>query len=413
MLRKLIRRSVSKSTIHSLHSFSGFNFNHIVRDSTYDYIIAGAGCAGLSLAVQIAGSPSLRNKKILLIDKASKNANDRTWCYWEKDPGFFDDILFRKWNRVWFHGDGIASLLDISPYSYKMIRGIDFYNYCFQILKDHPGFNMLYEEIKAVSNEGGMTFVKTEHNLYKAEFVFNSVPFQQPEKKAGTYHLLQHFKGWIVETPGPVFNTREATLMDFRTPQHQGTTFLYTMPFSSTQALVEYTLFSESVLTDEEYDTGLRTYLSERLGISQYSILETEKGIIPMTNHRFREKEGRIFHIGTAGGQTKPSTGYTFRNIQMQVSEIIKSLEKSGRPDAGIKKTASRFHWYDSILLNILSNRKLEGKYIFSELFKKNNPTKILRFLDNATTMREEFSLLRSLPQWPFLKAGIEELVKK
>jgi lycopene beta-cyclase len=52
---------------------------------TYDYIITGLGCAGMSLLHYLLESP-LKSKKILVIDSCSKNTNDRTWCYWAEKP---------------------------------------------------------------------------------------------------------------------------------------------------------------------------------------------------------------------------------------------------------------------------------------------------------------------------------------
>ena len=60
----------------------------------YDYIIAGSGCAGLSLLHKILQTPSLQNKSILVIDKDQKKSNDRTWCFWEKNPGPFESIVY-------------------------------------------------------------------------------------------------------------------------------------------------------------------------------------------------------------------------------------------------------------------------------------------------------------------------------
>jgi lycopene beta-cyclase len=63
--------------------------------------------------------------------------------------------------------------------------------------------------------------------------------------------LLQHFKGWVIETAKPAFDPSQAIFMDFRVSQQNGTTFIYLMPTSSTTALVEYTLFTEKVLPQE------------------------------------------------------------------------------------------------------------------------------------------------------------------
>ncbi|HAO50811.1 MAG TPA: lycopene cyclase, partial [Runella sp.] len=51
----------------------------------YDFIIAGGGLAGLSLAYYM-NQTVLRDKSILIIDQDTKSQNDRTWCFWEKDP---------------------------------------------------------------------------------------------------------------------------------------------------------------------------------------------------------------------------------------------------------------------------------------------------------------------------------------
>jgi len=53
----------------------------------YDYIITGMGATGLMLAYQMTLDSFFDQKKILLIDKETKDQNDRTWCFWEKGNG--------------------------------------------------------------------------------------------------------------------------------------------------------------------------------------------------------------------------------------------------------------------------------------------------------------------------------------
>src|SRR5258706_10713868 len=89
------------------------------RRREYDYIIAGAGCAGLSLAVHMIHSGKFSDKKILIVDKEEKNKNDRTWCFWETGPGLFEPLVYQKWKQVWFHGDKFSKLLSLQPYEYK------------------------------------------------------------------------------------------------------------------------------------------------------------------------------------------------------------------------------------------------------------------------------------------------------
>ena len=94
----------------------------------FDYIITGGGLAGISLLHYFLQS-DLRDKKILLIDKSEKTENDRTWCFWEKEAGAFEFLVHHRWQHLNFYMPDFADALDIAPYTYKMIRGIDFYNY--------------------------------------------------------------------------------------------------------------------------------------------------------------------------------------------------------------------------------------------------------------------------------------------
>jgi lycopene beta-cyclase len=180
------------------------------------------------------------------------------------------------------------------------------------------------------------------------------------------------------------------------------------MPFTENRALIEYTMFSPSLLQTEQYDEGLEGYIRQHLKIEDYKITDTEFGVIPMTNHRFITNEGNIINIGTAGGQTKASSGYTFRFIQKNSAAIVQQLIKAGNPF--ITKENERFHFYDSILLNILHHNSLPGKSIFTDLFKKNKTQNVLRFLDNESSFTEELKIISSLPTWPFLKAALRQL---
>jgi lycopene beta-cyclase len=382
------------------------------RPSSYDYIITGMGCAGLSLAIHLVRNGCLEGRRLLLIEREKKEQNDRTWCFWETSPGPFEDVVYRRWSKAWFHAEGFSSLLDLAPYTYKMIRGQDYYRYCLDILESNPAVDMLYapvEEIRQLNNQAEVT---AGGNTYRAEYLFNSILFSSPQPVPGKYYLLQHFKGWIIETEDSRFRPDEPTLMDFRLPQPEGTTFVYVMPFSENRALVEFTLFSPSLLDSSAYDEGLKTYLDQFLGIQTFRIVEEEFGVIPMTNHRFPKRDGNIVYIGTAGGQTKASSGYTFRFIQKHAASLAESIRRKGHPFDLPSAMGGRFCWYDSVLLNILHHRTLEGWFIFRQLFRKNRPSTILRFLDNETSLAQEFRLLNTLPQWPFMKAGLKELFR-
>src|SRR6188768_2181526 len=116
-------------------------------DKHYDYIIAGAGCAGLSLLYSMMQHAFFFNKKILVIDKAEKNNNDRTWCFWEQQHGLFEDIVYHRWPQIDFFSSRFSARFDLNPYTYKMIRGIDLYTTVLNKATGFSNIDVVYDEV--------------------------------------------------------------------------------------------------------------------------------------------------------------------------------------------------------------------------------------------------------------------------
>lgn len=348
------------------------------------------------------------DKKILLIDKERKTKNDRTWCFWEKEKGFFEEVVYRRWDAVSFFSREYSSLMNIAPYQYKMIRGIDFYTYCFNEIGHHNNIEVVYGDIKEWQyvKDGILLKINNESFVLNAGEIFNSV-YTPGDDSKNAIKLLQHFKGWLIETGKPFFNPAEATIMDFRVHQQHGTTFAYILPFNTTSALVEYTLFTKELLQPGDYDKELKDYIHRFLGIHEYKVKEEEFGIIPMSNERFRFN-GNGWQIGAAGGQTKASSGYTFQFIQKKSQQIVDYLI-AGKSLHDIPPVPGRFRFYDNTLLYILYHNKLSADKIFSRLFKKNKPQQVLKFLDNESSLTDELKIISSLPALPFLKAALHQ----
>tara|TARA_B100000795_G_scaffold239070_1_gene200538 strand:+ start:26 stop:1174 length:1149 start_codon:yes stop_codon:yes gene_type:complete len=379
----------------------------------YDFIIAGSGCGGLSLLYRILQEPTLQNKSILIIDKDKKNSDDRTWCFWEKKEGIFDSIVHAKWNTLEFLSTDFQEKLDLGTYTYKMIRGVDFYNFVINHAKKFSNVTFLQESIVRITPDENSASVKTTENSYEGNIVFNSTAIFNPEITAQN-SLLQHFKGWVVKTETPFFNPKIGRLMDFRVSQINGTTFMYVLPISTTEALIEYTLFTTTVLDKEAYNTALKKYIKEELKIENYSISHEEFGVIPMSLAKFEKNPGKnIINIGTAGGFTKASSGYTFQFIQKDVTEIVTRLKSGKNLNVNTSFENKLYNWYDRTLIDVLLSKKMTGSEIFTEMFQKNSPEKILAFLGNESTLLEDITIMTSLPTKPFLTSGIKQLLKK
>ncbi len=376
----------------------------------YDYIIAGSGCAGLSLLYSLLQSPSLQYKSILVIDQAQKKNNDRTWCFWEKTPGLFESIVHEKWNTLEFLSTDFKKELDLESYTYKMILGLDFYNFVLNYAQKFENVTFLQETITAIDTGTESAVITTQENSYTARYVFNSTNVFNPEITEQN-SLLQHFKGWVIQSEKPVFNPKVGRLMDFSVSQKQGATFMYVLPTSTTKALVEYTLFSPRVLEKETYVTALKKYIKEDLKIDNYTIEHEEFGVIPMSLAKFEKtSKPNVINLGTSGGFTKASSGYTFQFIQKNVAEIVNNLEVGKRPNPSTAFKDKVYQWYDRTLLDVLLTKKLTGKEVFTKIFQKIPAKKILAFLGNESTLVEDISIMKSLPLKPFLGSGIKQL---
>ncbi len=191
--------------------------------------------------------------------------------------------------------------------------------------------------------------------------------------------------------------------MDFRTGQEQGTTFFYTLPVAENELFIEYTLFSKSLLPAAVYDQKIKSYLHDVLKIDTYEILEEEFGVIPMTDHPFKRFDGNIVHIGTAGGDTRASTGYTFTNIQKTIDQILHVYQSAGNPFFEEENISLKHQLYDAALLNVLAKQSYEGHQLFTDLFSKVPAYRIFAFLDAETSVFQDLQIMKSLKVIPFL----------
>jgi len=372
---------------------------------SYDYIIIGAGAAGLSLAYGLSQHPQLSKKRVLLIDKAHKIQNDRTWCFWTTEAPPFQEVIYRRWQQLAFHSMHGSRQFSIAPFFYYMIRGIDFYRYCFEHLA--PSIDFCVGEVSEATPAGEVTL--HDGKQFRAQWVFDS-RYLLPQKPAELPYpfLLQHFKGYVLHAPHDIFDPHTATLMDFRIPQGGESRFMYILPFSPKEALVEFTIFGKKLLPSSTYDHELKAYIEQHYGVLEsLEIKEEEFGVIPMAARGFRHPEGALIPIGTAAGCAKGSSGYAFIFIQKHCRQIVEALAHNQRPPA--YRPAWRFRHYDRIFLNVLYHGRMAGANIFSKLFLKLPPQKILRFLIEESSLFDELSVIYKLRSVAFVQAALHE----
>src|SRR5690606_2026433 len=111
-----------------------------------------------------------------------------------------------------------------------------------------------------------------------------------------------------------------------------------------------------------------------------------------MSDARFPRRAGAsVFRIGTAGGATRPATGYTFAAVRRHSAAVAAALH-DGHDDIPAPH-GRRALAMDAILLRALDTGRIDGPAFFTGLFRRTPPERLLRFLDGATSLREEWGI--------------------
>ena len=348
----------------------------------FDYIIIGGGCAGLSLAYELDLHSKLKDKTLAIVEPREEYKKDKTWSFWKVSPHNFEDCIKKSWDNFTINIPSHLKHIECKYMPYQTIDSGLFYHKIIDKIKQNTNINF-FKNINEVNTENS--------------FIFNSVSDTVDNKSS----LWQHFSGIEIETSKDFFDEKIFNLMDFDCDQKNSVHFFYTLPFSKTKALIETTWISDLNNTSlNDYDIQLKDYVENKLKIKNYKINYKETGAIPLFHPNNIKKLNQI-EIGTAGGMTRLSTGYTFLNIQEQSKYIRKNIEN-------IKDTKNfsierKYEFLDNIFLKVLKKNPEKMAQIFYKMFNCPSNT-VINFLSNRSSIYEDISIISKMPKWIFLK---------
>ena len=348
----------------------------------FDYVILGGGCAGLSLAYELDINNKIKNKSLAIVEIREEYRRDKTWSFWKIDNHNFDDCIIKSWNNF-----SINSKLG----SYEVLNK----DYPYQTIDSKLFYNKILNKIK--QNKNIEFFKNTDQLNLDNSIIFNSIP------PKGNYDdkLWQHFKGVEIETSKNIFDDKIFNLMDFDCDQRNSVHFFYTLPFEKNRALIETTWLSKmNDASLKDYDAQLEKYIEKTLKIKNYKINYQEEGAIPLFYPSNQIEKNKI-NIGSAGGMTRLSTGYTFLNIQDHCKYITNNIEKI----QGLKPyhIGKKYEFLDNVFLNVLKKYPEKMPKIFLNMFKAPSKT-VIKFLSNKSNIFEDFAIILRMPKWIFIK---------
>ena len=347
----------------------------------FDYIIVGGGCAGLSLAYELDIHNKLNNKTLAIIEPRAEYKRDKSWSFWKVIPHNFEGCVKKSWKEFSIKTPSDSKVIKCDNFPYQTIDSGFFYNKINKRLIKNKNIKF-FKNIKDLNTDNS--------------FIFNSVPSL---KDIGS-NLWQHFHGIEIETNEEFFNDTTVNLMDFDCDQRNNVHFFYVLPFSKNKAMIETTWLSKEDKSLKDYESQIKNYIN-RLGLKDYKINFKEEGAIPLF-HPINEKEKNKINIGTAGGMTRLSTGYTFLNIQEHSRYIRMNIENI--QSAKKYKIGKKYQFLDKIFLRVLKKHPEKMPNIFYNMFGTSYGTAI-KFLSNKSNILEDLSIILKMPKRIFIKS--------
>ena len=348
----------------------------------FDYIIIGGGCAGLSLAYELETHDKLKDKNLAIIEPRDEYKRDKTWSFWKVFQHSFEDCVKKSWNNFTINSPNETKYIECKTTPYQTIDSELFYN-------------KILSKLKLNKN---ITFFKNINEVNKSNsIIFNSVAKYDDQKNK----LWQHFCGVEIETDKEFFDDEIFNLMDFACDQRNKVHFFYTLPFTKNKALVETTWISELDNDSlKDYDQQIDNYLSNHLNIRNCKINYKEEGAIPLFRQKSIKKLNEI-NIGSAGGMTRLSTGYTFLNIQEQSKYIRENIDNINK--VKLFQINKKYDFLDNIFLKVLKKNSSQMGNIFYKMFDS-SPSSIINFLSNKSSLFEDLEIISKMPKLIFIK---------
>ena len=324
----------------------------------------------------------LKDKNLAIIEPRDEYKRDKTWSFWKVFPHNYEDCVKKSWDNFTINSPNDTKYVECQATPYQTIDSGLFYNKILSKLRLNKNI-FFFKNINEVNNTNSI--------------IFNSVPKFDNQKK----NLWQHFCGVEIETDKEFFDDKIFNLMDFACDQRNNVHFFYTLPFTKNKALVETTWISQIDNDNlKDYDQQIDDYLSNHLNIRNCKINYKEVGAIPLFRQKNIKKINEI-NIGSLGGMTRLSTGYTFLNIQEQSKYIRENIENIN--NIKLFQISKKYDFLDKIFLRVLKKNSSQMGDIFYKMFNS-SPSTVINFLSNKSSLFEDLEIISKMPKWMFIR---------
>lgn len=353
--------------------------------------IAGGGLSGLVTAWRVLSVNA--NITVDIFEKSQQVGGDHTWSFNETDiaPGlrdWFEPFTAHRWPRYDVKFPNRRRTLDIA---YRTGNS-----------------DTLRACIDPFIKEGRLRLhLGREAPMDRKPYIIDARGFELREDEHPGW---QKFMGRVIRTKSP-HGLDHPVIMDATVEQADGYRFVYLLPFSEYELLVEDTYFSDTPdISKKEISARIDEYIRGK-GWADHQVVRTETGVLPMMMATDRLDES--LQIGLRGGFAVAATGFTVPHAVEVADVIAQTIRKDGvdavpNVIAGLRASHLRRERYARLLNRIFFRAAEPSKrYRILERFYGLNEGLIRRFYRNELRWHEKLRILIGKPPVPVHKALI------
>ena len=353
-----------------------------------DIAIIGGGSAGISLATQ------LKNCSAVVVEPRTPEDRDCSWALWAKpsQQQHLAPAIKGSWQQWRLVDHQTEVRHQTSQYSYTSLSAAAYISMCENQLP--ANVKLIRAPAENIQPRGSGGLFSASGQLYSAAQLYDSRPANMAPQA-----LKQHFVGWEIRTKSPINDPQIATLMDFRVDQSRGLHFIYVLPFSDRQLLIESTMISTH-LEDKDWYRQAMTQWLEQQGIEIDEIVREETGVIAMD--ATTPIDSAIAGIGAAGGAVRLSSGYAFSNIQVQIARLAQNISAG---DYSVPAPiSSGLITMDRIFNAVLVAQPELGPAIMMRTARALDGNGFARFMLGTATLMDWARVILAMPKMPFIR---------
>ena len=385
-----------------------------MSENSADLIIVGAGLAGLMTAWRCLDvHPEI---SVLVIETSDKIAGDHTWSFNRSDiieplQDWIKPFIAYQWDKYDVKFPMRERQLDI-PYCTGNSETLR------RCVQPHIESGRLSLMLKTKARGlTASTVSLPDRKILKAKCVLDARGYKANDKKVLGY---QKFVGRTIKTKEP-HGLTYPIIMDATVEQLDGYRFVYCLPFTDTEILVEDTYYTDGFeLSENELAARVDDYINAK-GWGEHELLRQEKGVLPITlavdasyGENVTEGENKPVQLGMTGGYYHAVTGYSLPEA-VKSAAIVSDMIAKHRPDyaeAILHEMIyhKRDHYREERFMRLLNRMlfrasKPENRYQVLERFYGLNEGLIARFYRNCLSKKDKLRILIGKPPVPVSKA--------